>query len=116
VNNNFYITKEIASVVHKWGKDSEPEYLEALEYSALRDLNLGIKNIGMSPMGFVKRCIWLHNQMKNRELRSAVSHIKVKKFYARNDRIKIILLKLHMYEIIILLAGINDNMKRRKKQ
>ena len=102
--DNFYISREIADVVSRWGMADQPEYRNALAYCAVRDLQLGIKNVCMAPMSLGKKRKWLKTLMKDRRIRTAVSITDAARFFSVNDRVKLRLLKLHAYSAVIILS------------
>lgn len=108
LNDNFYITREISRVVEEWGFSDDDEFVRALAYCAMRDLNLGVKNACLSPMTLPQRCRWLRSLMADRRLRRAVRLTSVNRFASANDRVKMLLLKAHCYELVILAASLNQ--------
>ena len=108
LQDNFYITREISAVVRAWGRENDPDFVSSLAFSALRDLNLGIKNACLSPMSLRERCRWLKDIMADPGLRRAVRITPVRRFRSTNDRIKLLLLKAHCYTPVILAASCNQ--------
>ncbi len=108
LNDNFYLTKEIVKVVESWGLLDSEEHLQTLMYSALLDLQLSIKNAGMAPMTFPQKVKWLRNVMSDEGIKKALKTIPVKKFNSRNDRLKVLSLKLRLYPLTMLMTVLNN--------
>ncbi len=105
--DNFYLTKEIAKVVEKWGLMHSKKHMDSLEYSALRDLQLSVKNISYSGKGFFEQRSILKNIMKDSGLKKAIVHVPFSRVHGRNDKIKLMFLKLHLYSVVMLLSNLN---------
>ncbi len=116
LNDNFYVTKELAKVVESWGLMDSQEHLQTLMYSALLDLQLSIKNAGLAPMTFPQKVRWLRNVMSDEGIRKAVKTIPVKKFTSRNNRLKALSLKLRMYPLTMLMTVLNNRQMLKKRQ
>lgn len=116
LEDNFYITREIASVIEGWGKQDDPAYREALCYCALRDLQLGIKNACLSSMSLRKKCHWLRRMMADKRLRKAVHDTPLSRFGSRNDRIKLLLLRFRAYGVVISLSSIHQRKNREARE
>ena len=108
LNDNFYLTKEIAKVVESWGLMDSREHLQTLMYCALRDLQLSIKNAGLAPMTFPQKVRWLKNVMADKGIQKALKTVPVKKFESRNDRLKALCLKLRLYPLTMLMTVVNN--------
>ena len=110
--DNFYISREIAAMIRGWGMQDQPEFRNALAYCALRDLQLGIKNAALSPMSLGERRRWLRGIMADGRLREAVRIVPLSRFRAVNDRVKLLLLKLHAYAAVVFAADVHQRKKR----
>ena len=115
LRDNFYITREISRVVAGWGREKDAAFVSALTSCAIRDLNLGIKNACMSPLGLWARCRWLRTLMRDVRLRRAVQLMPAARLASRNDRMKLRLLKAHCYELVILAASANQRRAGRRE-
>lgn len=108
VENNFYLSREVAKVLEKWNLTDSPEHFKKLGYCVNIDLQLGIKNICLSPLSFSERVAWLKKCMKIDYVNQAVRQVPFKLIHSRNDLIKLIFLKMHMYKAVILLSSLNN--------
>jgi len=92
-------------VVEDWGlQDSEMHRKKAC-YCTVRDLQLGIKNVCSGPLSAKERTDWLQKTVKLPRVENAIKNTAVKSFHSRNDRIKLLLLKLHQYRAVIWLSS-----------
>lgn len=92
----------------KRGVDDDPFYKNTVYFCKVLDLQLSIKNISLSGKNFNERVRWLKGLLKDKELKKAINLVPINKFSSRNDKIKILLLKLHFYKTVILLSGLNQ--------
>lgn len=92
----------------KRGVDSDPFYKNTVYFCKVLNLQLSIKNISLSGKNFNERVRWLKGLLKDKELKKAINLVPINKFSSRNDKIKILLLKLHFYKTVILLSGLNQ--------
>lgn len=113
LKDNFYISREAAALASRWKRIDQPEYRDALAYCALRDLQLGVKNLGLSPLNRREKRRWLRGIMSDARLREAVRIVPLKRFGSTNDRVKLALLKLHMYDAVVLLASLHAKNRER---
>lgn len=107
LTDNFYLTKANADLVKKWGLLEDKEYLDTLKYCALRDLQLGIKNISYSKKSFSEQAKILKSMFKDKRLKTVVKDVPLSRVNGRNDKIKLLFLKLHLYSGAILLSNLN---------
>lgn len=112
LQDNFYITRAEWALTQAWGQEDDPAYRAALAYCALRDLQLGIKNACLAPTPWTDKRRWLCRTLRDGRLRSAVRRVPLGRFSSRNDRIKLLLLKLHAYTALILLC---DTYRRQRR-
>lgn len=108
VNDNFYLSDAIANVVKEWGVADDLFFKNTVYFCKVLDLQLSIKNISLSDKNFNERVRWLKDLLKDKELKKAINLVSISKFSSRNDKIKILLLKLHFYKTVILLSGLNQ--------
>lgn len=105
LQDNFYLSDAVWSVVEDWGlQDSEMHRKKAC-YCTVRDLQLGIKNVCSGPLSAKERTDWLQKTVKLPRVENAIKNTAVKSFHSRNDRIKLLLLKLHQYRAVIWLSS-----------
>ena len=81
--------------------------MRAVKYAVLRDLQLGIKNLSLSPLSMAEQRTWLKNAMKDDLVRTSVKDTPLSMCRSRNDKIKLFLLKWHRYGTVVLLSGLN---------
>lgn len=108
VKENFYLSSAIRSVVEEWGLMDSSMHRQKVSYCILRDLQLGIKNISLGPMTFREKYLWLRDAMRAFWVRNSVKEVSLKTEKSRNDRIKLQLLKLHLYGAVLILSGYNQ--------
>lgn len=108
VDDNFYLSQTIEGVLRSWRLLESKPHLQTLYYCYVRDLQLSIKNISLSPMSIGERTRWLKKIMSDDKIRTAVSKTPLKSSQSRNDKIKLLLLKLKMYRAVIAVSGANN--------
>lgn len=108
VNDNFYLSEAVRSAVEKWGLMNSPMHLKTAYYATVRDLQIGIKNVSLGNEPIKKRRLWLKNVMKDEWVKKSVKSVSVSMAGNRNDKIKLILIKLHLYFAVMALSGINQ--------
>lgn len=108
VNENFVLSEAMEETVEKWGLLKSPMHSSAVKYCTVRDLQLGIKNINLSGKSFSDRCLWLLNVLKDDRVRRAVRDTPLKAAESRNDKIKLLLLKIHLYRTVIYVSSLNQ--------
>ncbi len=108
VEENFFLSETIESVVREWGLYDSPMHFETLCYCYVRDLQLSIKNISLSPMPMKERTAWLKNIMRDPRLKTAVRTVPLSRILSRNDKIKLSLLKRGMYSAVMRVSGLNN--------
>ena len=77
-------------------------------YCTLRDLMMGIKNLGCSPLSLAEQTAWLRGTLQKPRVRTAVRSTRLRTMHSRNDRVKLLLLKLRLYRTVLLLSGANQ--------
>ena len=108
VDDNFYLSQTIEEVLNEWGLITSPMHYGTLCYCYVRDLQLSIKNISLSPMSMRERTSWLRNVMEDKKVRSAVVNVPLKRILSRNDKIKLALLKAGAYGAVMMISGMNN--------
>lgn len=109
--DNFRLSNTIRETVALWGKLEDKAYADTVRYCTVRDLQLGIKNINLSTKSLRERCAWLHSVMRDTWVRESVRRTKLSRANSRNDKIKLLLLKLHLYDITIFISGLDRRHK-----
>ncbi len=108
LEDNFYLSDAIAETVREWGLQDSPAHRGAVENRRVLDLQLGIKNVCMSPLAFRQRVAWLRKALKHAGVKQAVGRQPLARVCSRNDRIKLALLKLRCNRAVILLSSLNN--------
>lgn len=108
LQDNFYLSNAIWDVLAAWGLQESPMHLQKARYCTIRDLQMGIKNLCLSPLSTAQQTAWLRQTMQQPRVRQAVQHTPLRAMDSRNDRIKLLLLKLHLYRTMLALSGANQ--------
>lgn len=106
--DNFLLSNTIRETVRLWGLSDSPAHQKTLKYCTVRDLQLGIKNINLGPRSFAQRVQWLVQVMQDDWVRSAVRDTPLSMAESRNDKIKLLLLKLRMFRTVIYVSSLNQ--------
>ena len=81
-------------------------------YCTIRDLMMGIKNLGCSPLSLSEQTAWLRSTLQKPRVRTAVRstplHPALHAMQSRNDQVKLLLLKLRLCRAVLLLSGANQ--------
>lgn len=109
--DNFRLSNTIKETVAIWGKLDDEAYADTVRYCTVRDLQLGIKNINLSGKSLHERCAWLRGVMNDTWVRKSVSRTPLSRANSRNDKIKLFLLKLHLYDLTIFISGLDRRHK-----
>ena len=104
----FTLSETIEDVLKDWGLLSSPMHYDTLCYCYVRDLQLSIKNMSLSPLSMKERTAWLRNIMSEDKIRKAVKNVPSDRILSRNDRIKLFFLKRGMYRTVMTLSGMNN--------
>ena len=107
-DKNFVLSDTIIDVVREWGLLESPKHLRTLEYVTIRDLQMGIKNIGLCPKSHKYKCDWIKKIVSDKWIKSAIKNTDLSMIKSRNDKIKLLLLKLHLYHTLVLLSSANQ--------
>ena len=105
MNDNFYMSTAVSNAAKKLEIDTDPDCALAIQKAIIADLQLGIKNVCLSPYSIKKRIEWLREQMKRPEVLAAVNSVPVDSCGSRNDKIKLNLLKGGFYTFVIWLVS-----------
>ena len=108
MQEGFILSQTIEKVLQGWGLLGSPMHFGTLCYCYVRDLQLSIKNISLSPLSAKERTAWLKETMQDETVRKAVKTVPLSRILSRNDKIKLIFLKLKMYRTVIRLSGMNN--------
>lgn len=106
LSENFRLSEAMRRTVELWGESALHE--KALQYCTVRDLQLGIKNVNLSDMPFSEKYAWLKKITADKWVRMSVKGTALSVAESRNDKIKLLLLKLHMYRAVIFVSGIKN--------
>ena len=77
-------------------------------YCTVRDLMMGVKNLGCSPLSLAEQTAWLRSTLQKPRVHTAVRSTPLHVMQSRNDRIKLLLLKLRLCRAVLLLSGANQ--------
>lgn len=106
--DNFRLSGAIRETVRAWGLIDSPAHRRTLQYCTVRDLQLGIKNINLGPRPFNERVLWLRRVLQDDWVRGAVRDTPLSMAESRNDRIKLLLMKMHMLRLVIYVSSLNQ--------
>lgn len=112
--NNFILSNTVRKAVVSWGLSESKVHIDIVKYCTVRDLQLGIKNINLSEKSFNEKYLWLKKIMKDKWVRNSVQSTPVSMSKSRNDKIKLVLLKLHLYCTVTYISGLNQKRGRKK--
>ncbi len=110
LQDNFYLSDAVWDVLTQWHLQASPPHLRKACCCTVRDLMLGIKNLSLSPLSFRQRRRWLRAAMQRPRTRQAVRQTRLDQLSSTNDRIKLLLLKLHGYSLVLLLSQANRSL------
>ena len=108
LEDNFYLSDAVWDTVAAWGLQDSPMHRAKANYCTIRDLMMGVKNLGCSPLSLTEQTAWLRNAMQKPRVRTAVRSTPLHTMQSRNDRVKLLLLKLRLYRAVLLLCGTNQ--------
>lgn len=111
LRDNFYLSDAVWDTVATWGLLESPMHLQKARYCTVRDLQMGIKNLAFSSLSPAQKANWLRNVTQKPRVRDAVQKTPLRLF-GRNDRIKLLLLRLHLYRGVLALSGLNQRRPR----
>lgn len=108
LEQSFVLSSAIRDVVSEWGLTDSPMHRHTLQYCTVRDLQMSIKTISLSPEPYAARVKWLKAKMADEWVRTAVRQIPLSEILSRNDKIKLALLKAHCYAPVIWISEMNQ--------
>lgn len=114
LTDNFYLSNAVWDVLKDWGLQNSPLHRQKAYYCTVRDLQMGIKNVSIGPLSFQQKCNWLHQTMQQSLVAEAVRKTSLHSIHSRNDRIKLFLLKVHLYHAVLLLSATHQNKGKKK--
>lgn len=109
LQDNFYLSDAVWDTVAQWGLLESPPHLQKARYCTLRDLMMGIKNLSLSPLPLAEQAVWLRAVLQTSRVLQAVQNVPLSAMHNRNDRVKLLLLKLHLFRAVILLSRTNQH-------
>ena len=108
LGDNFYLSDAVWDTVAAWGLQNSPMHRAKADYCTVRDLMMGVKNLGSSPLSLAEQTAWLRSTLQKPRVRTAVRSTPLHAMQSRNDRVKLLLLKLRLYRTVLLLSGANQ--------
>ena len=108
LEDNFYLSDAVWDTVAAWSLQNSPMHRAKANYCTVRDLMMGVKNLGSSPLSLAEQTAWLRSTLQKPRVRTAVRSTPLHAMQSRNDRVKLLLLKLRLYRTVLLLSGANQ--------
>ena len=108
LEDNFYLSDAVWDTVAAWGFQNSPMHRAKANYCTVRDLMMGVKNLGCSPLSLSEQTAWLRSTLQKPRVRTAVRSTPLRAMQSRNDRVKLLLLKLRLCRTVLLLSGANQ--------
>ena len=108
LEDNFYLSDAVWDTVAAWGLLDSPMHRAKANYCTVRDLMMGVKNLGCSPLSLAEQTAWLRSALQKPRVRTAVRSTPLHAMQSRNDRVKLLLLKLRLYRTVLMLSGVNQ--------
>lgn len=108
LEDNFYLSDAVWDTVAAWGLLDSPMHRTKANYCTIRDLMMGVKNLGCSPLSLAEQTAWLRSALQKPRVRTAVRSTPLHAMQSRNDRVKLLLLKLRLYRTVLMLCGANQ--------
>lgn len=108
LEDNFYLSDAVWDTVAAWGLQDSPMHRAKASYCTIRDLMMGIKNLGCSPLSLAEQTAWLRSTLQKPRVRTAVRSTPLHAMQSRNDQVKLLLLKLRLCRAVLLLSGANQ--------
>ena len=106
---NFYLSNATRAAVEAWGLSDSPMHRRMVQFCTVRDLQMTIKNIGLAPVAPGEKIAMLKKEMQSATVRGAVRDTPLSMAYSRNDKIKLLLLKAHLYGLVMRLSAHNGS-------
>lgn len=104
----FVLSDMTRAAVAAWGLEASPTYMRTVNYCTVRDIMMLVKNTAMSGETPAAQRTTFAKVMRAEKLRKAVSETPLSMMYSRNDRIKLALLKMHMYSLALAVSRHNN--------
>ena len=108
MEDNFYLSDAVWDTVAAWGLQNSPMHRAKANYCIVRDLMMGVKNLGCSPLSLAEQTAWLRSTLQKPRVHTAVHGTPLHAMQSRNDRVKLLLLKLRLCRAVLLLSGANQ--------
>ena len=108
LKDNFYLSDAVWDTVAAWGLQDSPMNRAKANYCTVRDLMMGVKNLGSSPLSLAEQTAWLRSTLQKPRVHTAVRSTPLHVMQSRNDWVKLLLLKLRLYRTVLLLSGANQ--------
>lgn len=108
LEDNFYLSDAVWDTVAAWGLQDSPMHRAKASYCTIRDLMMGIKNLGCIPLSLSEQTAWLRSTLQKPRVRTAVRSTPLHAMQSRNDQVKLLLLKLRLCRAVLLLSGANQ--------
>ena len=108
LEDNFYLSDAVWDTVAAWGLQDSPMHRAKASYCTIRDLMMGIKNLGCSPLSLSEQTAWLRSTLQKPRVRTAVRSTPLHAMQSRNDQVKLLLLTLRLCRAVLLLSGANQ--------
>ena len=108
LQDNFYLSNAVWDTVAAWGLLESPKHLQKARFCTVRDLQMGIKNLALSPLTTAQRTAWLREALRDPRVRQAVQHAPLRHLKV-NDKVKLLLCRLHLYRAVVLLSSVNQH-------
>ena len=96
------------AAVAAWGLEASPTHMRTVNYCTVRDIMMLVKNTALSGETPAAQRTTFAKVMRAEKLRKAVSETPLSMMYSRNDRIKLALLKMHMYSLALAVSRRNN--------
>ncbi|MDO4487904.1 MAG: glycosyltransferase family 2 protein [Eubacteriales bacterium] len=103
----FILSKKAREIINKWGLNESPEHVRSVDYATVRDVQMLIKNLSLSPEDTGSCVRRLRNCLNDREVLETIKRTPASLMGSRNDRIKLMLLKMKLYAPVVMLARLN---------
>ena len=108
LEDNFYLSDAVWDTVSAWGLQNSPMHRAKANYCTVRDLMMGVKNLGCSPLSLAEQTAWLRSTLQKPRVHTAVRSTPLHVMQSRNDWVKLLLLKLRLCRAVLLLSGANQ--------
>lgn len=104
----FLLSDMTRAAVAAWGLASSPAHMRTVNYCVVRDIMMLVKNTALSGETPASQRATFAKAMEAERLRTAVCKTPLSMMYSRNDRIKLALLKMHMYSLALAVSRRNN--------